>query len=53
MPSLQETNWGPMIPQRLGHIMSDAVPGVLMFSLVNLNTILIQFLYFFIVIKYK
>ncbi|XP_059149350.1 uncharacterized protein LOC131936401 isoform X3 [Physella acuta] len=29
-----ETNWGPMIPQRLGHILSDAIPGVLMFSLV-------------------
>ncbi|XP_052777394.1 3-oxo-5-alpha-steroid 4-dehydrogenase 1-like isoform X1 [Mya arenaria] len=27
-------NWGPMIPQRLGHIFSDAIPGVLMFILV-------------------
>ncbi|KAK0069708.1 steroid 5-alpha-reductase DET2-like isoform X1 [Biomphalaria pfeifferi] len=26
--------WGPMIPQRLGHMISDAVPGVLLFSLV-------------------
>ncbi|WAR24640.1 S5A1-like protein [Mya arenaria] len=26
-------NWGPMIPQRLGHIFSDAIPGVLMFIL--------------------
>lgn len=27
-------NWGAMIPQRLGHILSDAIPGVLLFSLV-------------------
>ena len=32
----QEDNWGPMIPQRLGHILSDALPGVLMFVLVIL-----------------
>lgn len=25
-----------MIPQRLGHILSDAVPGVLMFILVSI-----------------
>lgn len=29
-----DANWGLMIPQRLGHILSDAVPGVLMFILV-------------------
>ncbi|XP_053393701.1 uncharacterized protein LOC123525530 [Mercenaria mercenaria] len=29
-----DANWGPMIPQRLGHIFSDALPGVLMFLLV-------------------
>lgn len=29
-----DVNWGPMIPQRIGHMLSDAVPGVLMFSLV-------------------
>ncbi|KAH9487558.1 Steroid 5-alpha-reductase det2 [Bulinus truncatus] len=27
-------NWGPMIPQRLGHMLSDAIPGVFLFSLV-------------------
>ncbi|KAL4235530.1 hypothetical protein ACF0H5_003927 [Mactra antiquata] len=27
-------NWGPMIHQRLGHMFSDALPGVLMFILV-------------------
>ncbi|XP_060607989.1 uncharacterized protein LOC132760109 isoform X1 [Ruditapes philippinarum] len=29
-----DANWGPMIHQRLGHIFSDALPGVLMFLLV-------------------
>ena len=28
-------NWGPQIPQRLGHILSDATPGVLMVILVS------------------
>lgn len=27
-------NWGPKIPQRLAHITSDAVPGVLWFALI-------------------
>ncbi|XP_076462776.1 uncharacterized protein LOC143295097 isoform X2 [Babylonia areolata] len=30
----QEAKWGPPIPQRLGHILSDALPGVLLFILV-------------------
>ncbi|XP_021355098.1 steroid 5-alpha-reductase DET2-like isoform X1 [Mizuhopecten yessoensis] len=30
----KDLNWGPMIPQRLGHILSDATPGVLLFLLV-------------------
>ena len=33
----QEAKWGPPIPQRLGHILSDAVPGVLLFILVRLH----------------
>lgn len=28
-----ESNWGPQIPQRFGHMLSDAVPGVLLFVL--------------------
>ena len=28
-------NWGPQIPQRLGHILSDATPGVLMVIVVS------------------
>lgn len=30
----QNANWGMPIPQRLGHILSDALPGVLLFTLV-------------------
>ncbi|XP_071181581.1 uncharacterized protein [Mytilus edulis] len=29
-----DANWGVMIPQRIGHILSDAVPGVLLFIIV-------------------
>jgi len=32
--SKQDANWGCEIPQRLGHIISDAVPGVVLFILV-------------------
>lgn len=30
----RDQNWGPLIPQRLGHILSDAIPGVVLFTLV-------------------
>jgi len=30
----EDPNWGPKIPQRLSHIISDAITGILMFSLV-------------------
>ncbi|XP_022308684.1 3-oxo-5-alpha-steroid 4-dehydrogenase 1-like isoform X2 [Crassostrea virginica] len=30
----RDQSWGPMIPQRLGHILSDALPGVALFTLV-------------------
>ncbi|XP_070195987.1 uncharacterized protein [Littorina saxatilis] len=30
----KEAKWGPPIPQRLGHMLSDALPGVVLFVLV-------------------
>ncbi|XP_005112214.1 steroid 5-alpha-reductase DET2 isoform X2 [Aplysia californica] len=30
----EDPNWGPKIPQRLSHIISDALTGIIMFSLV-------------------
>lgn len=30
----KDQNWGPLIPQRLGHFLSDALPGVVLFVLV-------------------
>ncbi|GFO37126.1 3-oxo-5-alpha-steroid 4-dehydrogenase [Plakobranchus ocellatus] len=29
-----DAKWGPLVPQRLAHVMSDAVPGVLWFVLI-------------------